>query len=163
MISARPGLKATIVFGGLIVAAAAAWLAIVVNQWLTSGPDAQASSGMYAFGDLVLGIGVFALLATVPLGLALFWLRPVGWFWTAVTWIGGVYALTGPLALLDPGPDTFLSGLRMMMMPLGAGGLLLFSLVAPRVNQRWLLLAAALLEGAIFAGIVLFRFVLARE
>ena len=85
MSAPHPTARAGIVFVGLVVAFAAAWVAVEVRQRLTQGPAAQASSGMDAAGDLMLGVAVFGLLALVPVGLGLFWLRSVAWFWPLLT------------------------------------------------------------------------------
>jgi hypothetical protein len=45
-----------------------------VWEQFTQGSIAQASSGMYAFGDLILFIGVFGVLALIPTGLAAYFL-----------------------------------------------------------------------------------------
>jgi hypothetical protein len=49
---------------------------------------------------------------------------------------------------------------RFGLMPLTALALLTCALFAPRTRHRWLLLAAAVTDGAIFTGVVLVKFVL---
>jgi len=70
----------------MILAGAVSWIAVAIRQHFTSGPDALASSGMYAFGDLVIGLAVFSVAALVPVALGLYWLRPVAGFWSVLTW-----------------------------------------------------------------------------
>ena len=64
----------------------------------TSGPDAQASSGMYAFGDSYLFIAVFGLLALLPTGPTLFFLRPYRRVWSVLSAAGLCVAITGVAA-----------------------------------------------------------------
>ncbi len=65
--------------GAVVIAVAA-----VAIRVATSGPDAQASSGMYAFGDALLLIAVFGLFSLVPTAALLLFLRPYRRFWIAL-------------------------------------------------------------------------------
>ena len=47
----KPSLKVAVVAGGYIVAFLMASAVVAIRVANTSGPDAQASSGMYTFGD----------------------------------------------------------------------------------------------------------------
>ena len=163
----RPAAKAGIVCGGFTAALAVSWVAVAIRQRLTQGPEAQASSGMYAFGDLALGVIVFGVLALGPLGLGLFWLRPVARFWATVTWFALAYACTSPVALVvsgwqraSAGSWALLADARIGVMPLGALVLAAGGLFAPQPRSRWILVATALVEGGLFAGIVFAKFVL---
>ena len=76
------GLRATAVLPRLVPRDRwSASAAVAVRIANTSGPDAQASAGMYAFGDGLLFIAVFSAVAIFPTGLALCFLRPCRWFW----------------------------------------------------------------------------------
>jgi hypothetical protein len=168
--SLRPSAKAGIVVGGFAAAFAVAWVAVEIRQRLTQGPEAQASAGMYAFGDLVLGVFVFGVLALVPLGLALYWLRPVAHFWTNLTRGAVLFALTGPLALIvsgwlrqSAGNWAIASDARFGLMPLTALAMSVCGLFAPQPKLRWVLIGAALVEGSLFAAVVLVKFVLPRH
>jgi hypothetical protein len=66
--------KAGLVIGGYVTACLAASAVVYIWELFTQGPIAQASSGMYAFGDLLLFIGVFGGLALIPSGLAVYFL-----------------------------------------------------------------------------------------
>lgn len=152
---------------GILLALAAAWLAVDLRQRLTAGPDAQASAGMYAAGDAMLGVAVFCVLALAPLALALFWLRPVNRFWIALTWGAGLYALTGFVALamerLASFPRNswmFVCDVRIGTMPLSSLALVTCGLFAPQLRQRGILLASGLVDGLTFVGVVLVKFVL---
>ncbi len=157
------------IFLGLVVALAVAWIAVELRQRATQGPDALASSGMYAFGDLVLGVGVFGVLALVPMALTLYWLRPVARFWSALQWGAILFALTGCLAvaasiwaLQSRSAWLILAHARIGLMPLGALALLMCTVFAPQARQRWLLLATAIGDGALFAAIVISMLVRSR-
>ena len=66
--------KLGLVMGGVVLACLTAGAAVYAWQSLSQGPAAQASSGMYAFGDLFLFLGVFGVMMLLPMGLALFFL-----------------------------------------------------------------------------------------
>jgi hypothetical protein len=72
--------KSGVVVAGYVAAVLAASAAVAVRIANTSGPDAQASAGMYALGDSLLFVAVFSAVALVPTGLALWFLRPYRWF-----------------------------------------------------------------------------------
>ena len=80
-----PLVKFGAVLAGYLAAALAASAAVAVRIANTNGPDAQASAGMYAFGDGLLFVAVFSVVAILPTGLALFFLRPYRWFWTVLS------------------------------------------------------------------------------
>ena len=64
----------------------------------TSGPDADASAGMYAFGDWLLFIAVFSAVVLFPTGLALYFLRPCRRFWVAISVTAVMIAATAIMA-----------------------------------------------------------------
>jgi len=66
--------KLGIVIGGYVTAWLLASGVVYVYQLLTDNAVTQASSGMYAFGDLLLFVGMFGILALFPTGLALYFL-----------------------------------------------------------------------------------------
>jgi hypothetical protein len=70
----KPLLKVAIVAGGYLLAFLMASAAVALRAALTSGSAAQASSGMSAFGDMVLFIVVFGAVALVPTGAGFFFL-----------------------------------------------------------------------------------------
>ena len=71
--------KLGVVLGGYVVACLIAGAAVYMYQPFTQSAAAQASSGMYAFNDFLLFIGMFGMLSLFPTGLALFFL--LGNFW----------------------------------------------------------------------------------
>jgi hypothetical protein len=66
--------KFGLVISGYVAAILVASGAVYVNQLLTPPDVLQASAGMSAFGDLILFVGVFGILALFPTGLGIFFL-----------------------------------------------------------------------------------------
>lgn len=66
--------KLGLVIGGYVLACLVAGMLMYIYQVFTQNAAAQASSGMYAFGDLLLFVGVFGVLAIIPTGLGLYFL-----------------------------------------------------------------------------------------
>ena len=67
-------IKFGLVLGGYVAACLIAGGAVYVNQLFTDNAASQASAGMSAFGDFILIVGVFGVLALFPTGLALYFL-----------------------------------------------------------------------------------------
>src|SRR5262249_12966386 len=103
------GVKVAIVFFGYVLAVLAAVGAGLIYDSRFSPADQQASGGMIAFGELMFGAGVFALLSTVPTALALWLARRHRGLWELFTIgclafaLGGV---VGVLALLTANLET---------------------------------------------------------
>lgn len=66
--------KLGLVIGGYVLACMIASGVFYVYQSFTQGAAAQASARMYAFGDLILFVGIFGVLALLPTGLAPYFL-----------------------------------------------------------------------------------------
>ena len=66
--------KLGLVIGGYVAACLAAVGAVYIHDLFMDPAVLQASSGMSAFGDLILFIGVFVFLALFPTGLMLYFL-----------------------------------------------------------------------------------------
>src|SRR5262245_14862624 len=81
-----------IVAVGYLASLLLAALAVAVHIALTSGADANASSGMYAFGDALLFVFVFGGCALVPTAAALYFLRPYRRFWVAAAGVASIIA-----------------------------------------------------------------------
>jgi hypothetical protein len=88
------------VAGGYVGAFLLTVAIVAIYAASTSGPDPMASSGMYAFGDLLLFLAVFAIAAIPPTGAALFFLRANRLFWRGLLAATLVIALTGLVAAL---------------------------------------------------------------
>jgi hypothetical protein len=166
----KPLLKVAVVAGGYIAAFLIASAAMAIRIASTSGPDAQASSGMYAAGDAFLFVAVFGVCALVPTGAALFFLRPYRRFWTVLSALGLAVAVTGVAAIVlfavgrhatAPSPLVTwggLSVLRILVAPLLALAFLAGTLLSPHRSPRFALLAATAMEAAVsaYGGLVWF-------
>jgi len=87
--ASRPFVQFGLVATGYAAALAIALAIVAVRVAETSGPVAQASSGMYAFGDLLTFLAVFGTGALIPTGLGLCFLWRTRYFWPVI----GVLAL----------------------------------------------------------------------
>jgi hypothetical protein len=149
--------------GGYAVASFVASAAVSVRLLHPQHAQAQASAGMLAFGDLLLFVFVFGAVALFLTGLALYFLRPLGKFWTVFS--GGSLALAGTglgaalvIAQASTPPANSFGGalagigvLRMLPAPLLAIGFALSTFIAPNRRSRRTSLAATLIEGAVGA------------
>jgi hypothetical protein len=134
------------------------------------GPDRQTYSGMFAFGDSILFVGVFGLAAIPASGAALFFLRPVHAFWRVLSIGALVITATGLPALADQpvSPNTTtgsllgawsgLSPIRVFVAPLLAIVFFLSFLFAPTRSPRIALLATSAIETVIFVWVALLWF-----
>ena len=158
----KPFLKVAVVAGGYIVAFLMASAAVAIRVASTNGPDAQASSGMYAFGDALLFVAVFGVSALVPTGAALFFLRPYRHFWTVLSALGLAVAVTGVTAAIlfavgrhaTPSPLATWAGfsvLRILVAPLLALTFLVCTFLSPYRSPRVAFLAATVMEAAVSA------------
>ena len=66
--------KFGLVIGGYVTACLIASGIVYMYQYFTQDAASQASAGMSAFGDLILFIGIFGVLALIPTALALYFL-----------------------------------------------------------------------------------------
>ena len=152
--------KAGIVVGGYIAAILSAVGVVLLYINYTSGPDRDSSSGMYAFGDVLLFVAVFGIVSIIPSGVALVFLRQNRKFWIAFCLVALVVACTslGAVAVTVLDSQQFalgasfdgwaaLSVLRILVSPFVALSLGLSALVAPHVHFRWYLFGAAAGEG----------------
>ena len=166
----RPALRIGLVAAGYVGAFVVASTVVVIRVASTSGPVAQASSGMYAFGDSVLFIAVFGLLALVPTGVALYFLRPYRRLWVVLSVLALSVAFTGAAAAclyafgrnaVAPSPRATwaaFSVLRILLAPVVAPALLVTALFSPYRFARLALLTATATEMAVvaYAGAVWF-------
>jgi hypothetical protein len=70
----KPVYKVAIVAGGYLLAFVMACAAVALHVAFTSGSVGQASSGMSAFGDMVLFVFVFGAVSLVPTGAGFYFL-----------------------------------------------------------------------------------------
>lgn len=153
--------KLLLVGSGYAVALVTATAVVHAWQLRTSGPDAQAMAGMYAFGDLLLFLGVFSAVGSVPTALALWFLRPFDVFWRALSTLSLAIAATCLVAAatyaMGRSPEYAryvgdwpgFAVLRLLVAPLFGGAFVLGGLLAPSRRPRLALLAAGALESAV--------------
>jgi hypothetical protein len=158
----KPILKVGVVAVGYLAALLVASAAVGIRLANTSGPDGQASSGMYAFGDALLFVAVFGVAALVPTGAALVFLRPYRRFWTVLSVFGLGVALTGFAAAAlfaigrhaEPSPLATWAGLsvlRILVAPLFALTFLVCAVLSQYRVPRLAFLAATVVEAAVSA------------
>ena len=93
-------MKIGVVTAGYVAAFLLASGVVAIRVASTSGPAAQAESGMYAAGDAMLFVAVFGVAALVPTGAALFFLRSYRRFWTVLSAVGLGIGITGLAAVV---------------------------------------------------------------
>ena len=166
----RTTTKLGLVLGGYLLAFGIAFATVHAYSLLTAGPDRQTYAGMFAFGDSLLFLGVFAL-AAVPATIAGLWfLRPVRAFWLLLSVAGVAIASTALIALLAYFVQrsaaaggavhawAMFAPLRLLVAPACALAFLLAGAVAPDRGPRWALLGAGAVEALAFGTIALLWF-----
>jgi hypothetical protein len=163
----RTSVKVVLVAFGYVGAFLVAAGVVALHAAWTNGPDRQAYSGMYAFGDSFLFLGVFGVAAVPPTGTALFYLRPYRPFWRVISTLAAVIALTGVAATIvyltshtaDPRSKLQVwSGfavLRILVAPLLTLAFLLAAVFAPARPFRTALFGATVAEAVAFACVAL--------
>jgi hypothetical protein len=148
-----------LVFAGYDMALLVAIAAFYFLSWLRMHQDT--SGGMQAFGDSLLIIGLFGILALVPTALAFYFLRSSGMFWTVLSIASLALAATGAVAAVMMGRTLHsswavlfqsLSGLLIILgAPLLGFGFLIAALITPIRRSRWILVSAAAIEVTVSA------------
>ncbi len=158
----KSSLKVTVVAGGYVAAFLAASAVVAIRMATTSG-DPQAAGGMFAFGDSVVFVAVFGVLALLPTGAALYFLRPYRRFWLVLSLLCLALAVTGLTAAIlyavgrhamPPSPLAMWAGLsvlRILVAPLLALAFLVCALLTPYRSPRLTFLAATAIEAALTA------------
>lgn len=139
-----------LILGGYAAALVAAVLAIFVYASMTSGPDRDASSGMYAFADALIFVLVFSAGSIAPTGLLLYFLRAFAAPWRIFSSVGLAVSITGLFAAMSIAQQDLASGAwsmlaapRVLVAPLLAGSFVFVGMFSPsRPCQRWLFTAA---------------------
>lgn len=154
--------KVLLVVAGYAIAMLVALGVTQAHQVATSGPAWQGYSGMLAFGDSVLFLGVFGLTAVPATGAALYFLRPVRLFWqiASITALAiaatGLAAFFGYLLFRSAQPASMLVSLtpiRVLLAPLFGTAFFLGLLFAPSRPGRLAFLAATVIEAAVFISV----------
>lgn len=154
-------LKAGLVISGYVVAFLFAFAVVTFYAAYVSGPD-MGSSGMYALGDGLLFLAVFAVAAILPTGAALFFLGSSRIFWIALSVMAPATAATGLAAfaiyIAEQGAESSsilhawsaLAVLRILIAPLFGLTFFLSALFAPNRRSRTAPLVAAIAEALVF-------------
>ena len=156
----KPVIKGGLIAAGYAAAILIAAAAVAIRVANTNGPDAQASGGMHAFGDAVVFVAVFGVVALLPTGAALIFLRPYRPFWVALSVFSLGVAATGVSAAIlvaigrhaEPSllaTMAAFSVLRILVAPLVGLAFLVTALLSPYRNPRLAFFGAALLEAAV--------------
>ena len=158
-----PRIKVASVLGGYVGAFLIAFAVVAIYVAATSGPDRQTYAAMYDFGDSLLFLAVFGVAAVPPTAATLFFLRPYRSFWIGLCVAAIALAVTGVAASLEffAARAAFQMGsalqagsafavLRILVAPLFALTFFLSGLFAPRRSFRITLLAAGVIELAVF-------------
>lgn len=156
--------KFGVVGAGYAAALAAAWGATLFYIASTPHVDRVNESGMTAFGDSVVFLGIFALAGTVPTGAGLYFLRPVNAFWNGLSYVVLAIAATAVAAAMlyatgrATPAGTWLgdlaswSVLRLLSAPLLAIAFGVAALFAPDRRARIAPALAAVIEALSFAS-----------
>ena len=154
----RPA-KVLLVVAGYALALLVALGVTHAHRVATTGPAWQGYSGMLAFGDSVLFLGVFGLTAVPATGAALYFLRPVGLFWPVASITALAIAATGLAAFFGyllfrstqpAGTLVALSPIRVLLAPLFGTAFFLGLLFAPSRSGRLAFLVATVIEAVVF-------------
>ena len=145
------------VLAGYALALLLAGAVVAGNSLLFGNSKDQASSGMTAFGDVLLFLAVFAAASTLPTCLALFFMRSHRAFWPALAALALAFSVTGTVAFLAwfMNPLSLAASLgfmRILLAPLAALFFLLGGLFAPRRGPKASLFSAAAVEVMVFGG-----------
>ena len=165
--------KVGIVIAAYILACIAAYAATYIQELATRGTDAQASQGMFAFGQSILFMLVFGGLALIPTVLAFYFLRSSEKFWNGFALLCLTFSIVGIMivfmnALINAGilhisessaaVVSLFGVLGAFGGPILIIGFLVLAVIAPSRRPRVFLLTSAGLEilGELY---VLFSFV----
>ena len=162
----KPAAKVGLVLAGYAAAVLIALLAVRLYIGVTSGPGRDASSGMFAFGDMLAFLATFAVAAVPATGAAFYFLRSHPGFWPPLAIIALLFAITSLIAIVvhfssslpspgSPAPGwSALATLRVLLAPLFAIAFFIAGLFAPVRRARLALLTATVMEFAAFAMLV---------
>jgi hypothetical protein len=159
--------KVILVLAGYLLALVIAWVVVTIYVASTGGPDRQTYGAMFAFGDSILFLGVFALASLPATGAALFFLRPYEIFWRVLA-VGAVaIAVTGIIVLVDMlasrngtagallGQWSMVSPIRVFAAPALALVFFLCGWFAPTRFTRIAFFGATAVEAVVFAWVAL--------
>ena len=153
--------KIGIVIAGYILALIGAFVVTYIRELATQGTDVQASQGMFAFGQSMLFLLVFGVLALIPTVLAFYFLRSSEKFWNWFAVLSLAFSIMGLVvvianAVMNANDANTLSSFAAVLSLIGVLGVfgaplliigfLILAVIAPSAHPRLLLLASAGLE-----------------
>jgi len=152
----HPLTKVGFVIAGYVIAAAVAAAAVASHLLAIGGPFSPTYSGMNAFGDSLLFLAVFGVVAILPTSAALYFLRSYRAFWRRFSVVALVVALTSLAAFIVVSIDSrsVIAGLafpRILVAPLFALAFGLSGLFSPDRAPRIALFVATVIEITGFA------------
>jgi hypothetical protein len=151
-------IKLGIVLAGYPLALLVSIVAVAIYDRQFTAADNQQMGGMIAGGEMMYGAGVFLLLAAIPTGLGLWFVRTSRSFWTAISNLSIGFAAIGLASAavsltIRTAPDAgwlallaFLGIVQMMSSPIWLSGFALFAFLAPAHDLRQRMLVAAAIE-----------------
>jgi hypothetical protein len=160
----KPSSKIALVTVGYAAAFVVAALVVGLYIAVMDSPERQASSGMSAFSDSLLFLGVLGLASIPATCAALYFLRPFHAFWNVLAVCALGIAATGIAALVSvlragtdflPGAWSIFSPIRVLLAPLLAMAFFLSSLFAPTRRSRIAFFSVVVAEAVVFAWAVL--------
>jgi len=164
--------KLAIVLAGYALAFVVSGVTVAIYDRRFTPADNQAMGGMIAGGEMIYACGVFLVVALVPTGLALWFLRRHRPSWSVLTIACLAFAVAGLVAVLATAATrgtpprapllvlVELFGLAQMLgSPLWIAGFGLFALLAPARDLRIRMVVAIAFE-VVIAGCGLVRFLL---
>jgi hypothetical protein len=166
-------MKLGVVLGGYALAFVVSCVAVAIYDRRFTPADNQTMGGMIAGGEMMYGGAVFVLIALVPTGLALWFLRRHRPSWALLTLGCLGFALLGLTAVFitfaPPAPPTrgalalleLFAVVQMLGSPLWIAAFGLFALLAPARDLRIRMLAAIAIE-IVIAGCAFVHFVATR-
>ncbi|MBL8488908.1 MAG: hypothetical protein JNK22_17730 [Rhodocyclaceae bacterium] len=159
-----PAARVGLVLAGYAIALLVAIAAVALHVHLGDPQDRVLSSGMHAFGDAIVFLGVLALASVPATGAALHFLRPCRAFWRVASVAAVLFAATAIPAVMDhfapppPGlPGAPLSAgrglwsLRLLLAPFPGLAFFMAGLFAPAAGFRVALFGAMAVEAVAFA------------
>jgi hypothetical protein len=151
--------KIAFVGAGYVGAFIAAWLALGTYVASTDGPDRQLYQGMFAFGDSLYFLAIFALAAVPTTALGLYFLRQHAVVWRTLTVVAMLCTAASLVALAAyvvriESRWLAVTPLWFMLTPVFSGAFFLAGILAPKSSARFALCAAGLVQLAVFATVV---------
>ena len=159
-----PAARIGLVLAGYAIALLVAVAAVALHAHLGDPQDRVLSSGMHAFGDAIVFLGVLTLASVPATGAALYFLRPCRAFWRVASAAAVLFAATAVPAVMEhfatrppglPGAPLptgqALWSLRLLLAPFPGLAFFMAGLFAPAAGFRVALFGAMAMEAVAFS------------